>query len=215
MVISEIDTTKYEFTTKNILDQFNIEEEVIYTKGTDLKFFFKKEIPYLLIKEKEYKFESNASVVFFLHKLSLNRNLIALISDYTLARVANEVLKQLPNFHLLIDNNTDQILTVTPLTTSLISWKKIIKTIYEVFLPLDEKKVYLTPFTGLSISIKMNDDSSDLDIIKIEPQNHSSITVYRNFALKEISLRGYGEEEIMANLKEKLQYLISIDSKTS
>lgn len=216
MVNVDVDATKYEFTTKSVLDNFNIDENVIYTRGLDLFFSFAKGKPSLVVENQEFEFESTESMIFFLQKLSLNSTLITSLSNDTLMAVANERLEQLSTFNLLIDKNTNRILTVTPMTTDLVSWKRILKTIHDFFLPFDEKILYLTTFTGLGISIKMNDsDNSDLDVIRVEPQTSSSISIYRGVAKEDVPLRGYDEDEIMVLFKEKLQIIISVDPSIS
>jgi hypothetical protein len=123
------------------------------------------------------------------------------------------MLKQPITFNLLIDRNTNQILTAIPLTTSLVSWKKIIKAVYNAFLPMEEKMVYMTTSTGLAISIVIaNNEESDLEVIKIDPQTTSSISLYRGVIREEVSLRGYDEDEIIESFKEKLGNILSSSS---
>ena len=210
MVKLNIDTDKYKFTTKNILDNFNVDENVIYTRGLDLKFYFNGETPYLLIDGKEYRFESSGSVVFFLQKLSLNSNLITSLSNEIITNVVNEMLQQLSTFNILVDKNTNQILTVAPMTTDIVSWRKIIQTVYDVFVPIEEKTVYVTTSTGLGISIVIANIDSDLEVIRVDPQTHSSISLYRGVDKEEVPLRGYDEGEIMKMLREKLEKLLSV-----
>src|ERR1700685_3434044 len=97
MVKINTDHEKYKFTTKNVLDRFNINEQVLITKGTDLKFYFIEGEPYLLVNLidglKEYAFESGGSMAFFLQKLSLNSTLIGTLSNETLTNVVNEMLE--------------------------------------------------------------------------------------------------------------------------
>lgn len=213
MVAVNIDTDKYKFTTKNILDNFNIVEDVIYTRDLELKFYFKGETPHFSIDNKEYEFESTGSLIFFLQKLSLNSNLITSLSNDAIVIIANEMLKQLSTFNILIDTKTNQILTVTPMTTSLVSWRKIIQAVYEVFAPLEEKELYVTTSTGLGISIVIaNPDNSDLEVIRIDPQTPSSISIYRGVNKEEVPLRGYDEDEIIKILKEKLTAMLPASS---
>ena len=205
MVNINLDHEKYQFTTKNALDRFTIDEQVIHTKGVDLKFYFKDKEPYLMVnlngELKVYAFESRGSLVFFLQKLALNSTLMTSLSNETLGAVVNERLQQFTSaLNLVIDKNMDQILTVTTMSANLVSWRKILETVHKFFEPLEEKTLYLTTFAGLGISIKMNDDDADLDVIRIEPQTPSSISIYRGFARDSISLRGYDEAEIMEAL---------------
>jgi hypothetical protein len=114
---------------------------------------------------------------------------------------------------LVVDKKTGQILTVNSMSADLVSWRKIIETVHELFDTLEyTKTLYLTTFSGLGISIKMNDDDQpDLDIIRIEAQSPSSITIYRGIAREEVPLRGYDEDEIIAIFREKLEVMIAID----
>ena len=221
MVKLNLDHEKYKFTTENVLERFNIDEQVIPTKGIDLRFYFKESEPYLLVNMvgglEEYAFESKGSLVFFLQKLSLNSTLMTTLSNETLTAVVNETLEKQSIFNLVVDKNTNQILTVTAFSASLVSWKKIVETVYELFNTLEYKKVlYLTTFGGLGISFNMNDDeNADMDILTIQPQSTSHITIYRGIAREEVSLRGYDENEIMAILREKLKVMIAVDPSIS
>jgi hypothetical protein len=209
MVSINLDHEKYQFTTKNALEHFNIDEEIINTKGMDLKFYFKYGEPYLMVVDKEYakeyEFESRGSMVFFLQKLALNSTLMTSLSNETLTAVVNERLQQFTStLNLVVDKHMNHILTVTTMSGKLVSWRKILEIVHAVFEPLPEKTLYLTTFAGLGISIKMNDDEADLDVIRIEPQTPSSISIYRGFAKDTVSLKGYDEAEIMEYLSQTL-----------
>ena len=219
MVNINIDAAKYEYTTKNIYN-LEFEEKIVDTKDVDLKFYFAWKVPWevpcLLVGDKEYQFESMGGMIFFLQKLSLNSTLIASLSNETLVSVVNERLQDFSSIlNLVVNSNTDQILTVTSMSAKLVSWKKIIQAINEVFITLEEKTLYCTTHTGLGISIVMSDANTDLDVIRIEPQSASNISIYRGVAREEVPLRGYDEDEIMVILKEKLQLMLNIDPSIS
>jgi hypothetical protein len=212
MVELKLNPDRYEFTTKNVLENFTTEEIIIPVKKENLRLGFLGEKPYLKLEDAKYYFDSHVSFVYFLQKLSLNVNLISALSYPTLTVVANEILKGYSStFNLIVDKNTNQLLTVTIGSSNLVSWKKIVQIVHEVFLPLRESTLYLTMVTGLGISIKMNDDDTNMDILRIEPQTFSSITLYRGIASETVSLRGYDETEILANLEEKLELMLSVD----
>ena len=212
MVKIDLDQEMYQFTTKNVLDRFNLDEQILVAKATDLKFSFQDGQPYLL----EYLIESKVSMIFLFQKLAINSSLIFSLSDETLVSVVNEMLQKYPsNFNLVIDKNTNQILTVAPTTSKLVNWKKIVQVVHEVFSDSEEKNVYLTTYSGLGISIVMSPDNSDTDVIRIEPQTASSIMIYRGFARESISLKGYDETEILQNLKEKLKLMLDVDPSIS
>ena len=219
MVDINIDSTKYEHTTKNSYNLF-YDEVVIDTKDIEMKFYFAwkvpREVPCLLVGDKEYEFDSIASLTFFLQKLSLNSTLITSLSNKTLETVVNERLQDNSSiFNLIIDNNTNKILSVTTITSKIVSWSRIIQTVNETFMELDEKLLYCTTHAGLGISIVMSDPGDDLDVIRIEPQTTSSISLYRGTAREEIPLKGYDEDEIIKKFREKLQVIMNIDPSTS
>jgi hypothetical protein len=204
----------YECTTENVLDSFTTEEYIIPVKDEKLRFGFLGEDPFLKLENAKYYFDSKISMIYFLQKLSLNATLVTTLSNPTLVVVVNEILKNFSStLNLVVDKKTSQILTVNSMSADLVSWRKIIETVHELFDTLEcTKTLYLTTFSGLGISIKMNDDDQpDLDIIRIEAQSPSSITIYRGIAREEVPLRGYDEDEIIAIFREKLEVMIAID----
>jgi hypothetical protein len=214
MVKIDLDHDKYRFTTENVLDRFTTEEYIIPIKDEKLRFGFLGEDPFLKLENAKYYFNSKISMIHFLQKLSLNATLITTLSNPTLVVVVNEILKNFSStLNLVIDKETSQILTVNSMASDLISWRKILEKVHEIFQPVGEKVLYLTTFAGLGISIKMNDnDNADLDVIRIEPQTSSSISIYRGNTKEEVPLRGYDEDEILEILKQKLYLTLSKSS---
>lgn len=213
MVNINLDPENYRFTTKNVLENFKVDEEIVPIKNSTLKFYFRDGHSYLLVDDKEYQFESTGSLIAFLQKLSINSTLISSLTDETLAVVANERLQNFSStVNLIVDKNTGQIITITSMASNLVSWRRVLKTVHDFFSIIGEKELFLTTFTGLGISIKMNSgDNSDLDVIRIEPQTPSAIPVYRGLAVENVPTKGYDEDEILQNLVIKLEYLFQID----
>lgn len=213
MVNINIDPTDYQFTTRNILNNFNIKEQIIPIKSIDLKFNFVEEDAYLSIDDLKYEFESTGGLIHFFQKLSINSTLISSLTNETLEAVVNERLKNVPtNFNLIIDQNNGKIITVTSMVSGLVSWKKIVQVVHDFFSGVEEKQLFLTTFTGLGISVKLNsDENSDLDVIRIEPQTPSSIPVYRGISMKSVPTKGYDEEEVLKNLASTLESVLQID----
>lgn len=215
MVNIKIDTTTYQFTTKNVLGNFTTEEYIISVNNEKLRFGFLGEKSFLKLENEKYYFNSKISMIYFLQKLSLNTTLITTLSNPTLVVVVNEILKNFSStLNLVIDKNTNQILTVNSMSADLVSWRKILEIVHEVFASLEERDLYVYTATGLDISILMNnpeDNESYVDVIKIAAQGPSSIALYRGVASETVPLRGYDENEIMAILKEKLQLMVEVD----
>lgn len=205
------DEIQYIFTTRDFLDQFNIDEEIINIKDAKLKFYFTENSAYLSVDDIKYEFASYAVVTFFLYKLSLNSLLLYSLSADTITTVANEVLQNSFNYNLLINKNTNQIITLTSGKDKQVNWKKVLQIIYDTFLHFDEKALYLLTHAGLEVSIKMSDDDdSNLDVLKIGPQMPSCIPIYRGNVKEEIPLRGYSEDEVLEIFKDKLEKMINI-----
>ena len=213
MVVKNATYPKYEFTTKDLLENFLIQEEIITIENSIKPFFyFEDDKPYLTFDQQKYSFGSVEALISFAGKLFINRTLYAYLSRETFAKVINEVLAQTVNINLVVDKSTKQILTIINSSANLISWRKIIETVYEVFKLIGEKKVYITTFDGLSISISMsNDEHSLLDVINIAPQSYSSIVIRRNILIEQIPLKGYSEDEVLGIFKEKLQSIVDFD----
>jgi hypothetical protein len=220
MVKLNIKASSYEFTTKNVLDNFTAEEYIIPVKDEKLRFGFLGEDPFLKLENAKYYFDSKMSMIYFLQKLSLNATLITTLSNPTLVVVVNEILKNFSStLNLVVDKNIGQILTVNSMSADLVNWRKILETVHDFFELIGEKVLYLTTSSGLGISIVMNDvnalENPDLDIIRIEPQGPSSISIYRGIAREEVSLRGYDENEILEILWGKLQVISNVDPSIS
>ncbi len=213
MVTTNIDITNYQFTTKNVLENFKIKEKLIPIKDSKLKFFFKGNDAFLQVDEIEYRFEATGSLISFLHRISINSALISSLTEETLETVVNERLQNFASgLNIIIDQNTDNIIAVISMSSALVSWHKIVTTICDVFSLDEEKNLFLTTFTGLGISIKMNSDNdADLDVIRIEPQTPSSIPIYRGMAAEHVPTKGYDEEEILRNLADNLRLIIQLD----
>jgi len=210
MVKINLDHEKYKFTSKNVVELFNIDETILPTKDVNLYFNFKEDNPYLVVGDKEYAFESNGGFMFFLQKLYLNSKLITTLSNQTLANVVNELLyKNSLNLNLVIDKNTNKILTGTYTSSNLINWRKIIKVVSDVFANLEEKDIYITTNTGLSISIVIANIDSELDVVWVEPQMASSIAIHRGFTRRLVSLKGYDENEVLEDLKKNLEEILA------
>lgn len=215
MVINNTVFSEYEFTTKDLLEKFTVEEEIISIKiknSIEQPFYFKGTKSYLTFNQKKYSFKSDEALASFAGKLFINRALYAYLSRETFSKVINEVLSQMVNINLVIDKNTNQILTIMNSSANLISWRKIIETVYEVFKPIGEKRAYITTFDGLNISISMSKDEHGLlDIINIAPQSYSSIVIRRSNLIEQIPLKGYSEDEVLGIFKEKLQSIVDFD----
>lgn len=220
MVKINIDNEKSTLTTKNI-GNITFDERVVSTKDSKLKFYFKDKEPYLSVDEIEYPFDSSGSTLRFLQKLFLNSTVVSNLSNDTLVIVANEILQNMyhghmPTINLVITKSTNRIFTITSMSADLVSWDKIMQAVYEVFAPLEEKKLHIYLDAGLDISIVMNDDFENLtnedylDVVRISAQTSSSISIFRGNVRRQVPLRGYDENEILGDLKRRLKEILSV-----
>ncbi len=213
MVTNNLEESKYLFTTKNILDEFKIRAETIPASGKNLAIDFKDGIPYLSWDNVRHAFEDKHSFSIFLQKLSISNALSQYLTEQTLTTVTNEMLQLSNRFNIILDKNTEQIITVVSETTTLVSWSKIIQIFYDIFDKFEEKTMSVTTFAGLKVSVYMNGlDGPNMDVLQLEPQSPSGIYIYRsNHPIEIVPIKGYDEQEILETLHKKIEYLANLE----